>query len=792
MKFTDGLWIVKEGYKLETPKEIHDIGHSETGITLFAPYQEQNTKADSIGCGMLTIRITSPAANMLSIKITNHKGRRLSKVFFELNKNIVKPISSETETEYVYASSLLEARINKSGAWGISFYFSGNYLTSTDIGGMAHIVAPDGKSYIREQLNLSEGECIYGLGEQPGSIVRNGGSYATWNEDAGVDFGKSAVNVPFFLSSRGYGVLVNEAGRVEYEIANSCTTDTSDSGPVARTQFSVEGEVMEYIFIGGASPKHALSLYSELVGHASLPPAWAFGPWVSTSLLAEYDEETVLDTVEKFRSTGTPLSVLHFSSTWMKDFEWTNFLWDSERFPNPAQMIRKIHEKGVRVCLWISPYISQKSPLFQEAFDGNYFINTGDGNVWQTDYRQAGAGLLDFSNLVVRAWYQKFLDDLIRMGVDTFQLDFGADAPVREPFFGHEAMEHDITYKNNLDPKSMHNHYAYLYAEAVFEVLERRYGQNNVCLLTHSGSVGSQRFPFVSLDNTVSSFEGMQNALRSGLSLSMSGFPYWSQNVGGMDDTCTPELFIRWQQQALFAPHANAVGVSVPKEPWNFGDEANNEVVLFTKLKLGLMPYIFSSAVESSTMGTPMTRPMVLEFPRDGNTHQLDQQYMLGSNLLIAPVTQPGGIVRYYVPAGVWTNLMTRERVEGPIWKNEQHNAGSMPILARPGTILAASQNDSSSIYNFLENLTITLFEIPEDKEISTDLYSADLKNMGLIRVLKKNQKLTIETQGIYGQTRLLLANVFRIGETSVGMPELNEWGTMIVYESESIEITLL
>ena len=209
-------------------------------------------------------------------------------------------------------------------------------------------------------------------------------------------------------------------------------------------------------------------------------------------------------------------------------------------------------------------------------------------------------------------------------------------------------------------------------------------------------------------------------------------------------------------------------------------------------MKLGLMPYIYSSAVESSSLGIPMTRPMVLEFPNDQNVAALDQQYMYGSNLLVAPITSADGIVRYYVPSGTWTNLLTRERINGPIWKNEQHNYDTMPILARPGTILVAGSTDETPIYNYMENVTITLFELPEGKEISTDVYSADLKNIGIVKAQKKAGKITVVTQGFYGQTRLVLSGIFRIGSTSVGIPELNEWGTMVVFEGNEIEVGIL
>ena len=792
MKFTDGLWAVKEGYTIEYPKEISDISHSESGITLFAPYRDQENSRSSIGCGLLTVQISAVGANAFSVKITNHKGRRPVKAVLELNRSIVKPQSSETETEYIYTSSLLEVHLSKDGSWGISFYYSGRYLTSTGLGGMAHVIAEDGSTYIREQLSLSEGECIYGLGEMPGPIARNGGSFETWNEDAGINSGRAAKTAPFFVSSRGYGVLVNSTGRVSYEIANDCTTDTTPEGITARTQFSLSGESMEYIFIGGASVKHVMDIYSELIGRCALPPAWSFGSWIGTPVNEEYDEETILDLLEKIKAMNMPLSVIHFGPFWMKGFEWTSLLWDEKRFPHPQQMIKEIHESGIRVCLSISPYISQKSPLFQEGYDGNYFVNLGNGDMWQRDDYQAGAGLVDFTNLVARAWYQKFLDDLIRMGVDTFQLDFGAGAPVADPFFGLDAAKEGITYKNELDPESMHNVYSFLYGEAVFEFLERKSDHAGACILSHSGFVGSQKFPFMALDNQDASYEGLQSALRSGLSLSMSGFPYWGVNIAGITDSCTPDLYMRAHQASMFLPQAMLSGDTTFRVPWQYGTEAIQETLLFSKFKLGLMPYIFACAVESSTLGIPMTRPMILEFPDDPNTAPLDQQYMFGPSLLIAPITSEDGIVRYYVPTGTWTNLLTRERIEGPIWKNEQHGYQTMPILARPGTILVAGSSDEKPVYNYLENVTITLFELPEDKEISVDIYSADLKNAAVVKALKKDNKIMVHTQGFFGQTRLVLSGIFRIASSSVGIPELNEWGTMVVFDGEDIEIGIL
>lgn len=783
MKFTNGTWLSKEGFTVEAPKEIFEVERTDTALTLYAPYKAQKNRSDSVDCGMMTLRISSPAPNIISVRLCNFKGRKPRDAAFRLNTRNVTPVFAETADEYVFVSGSTEARVPKSGEFSVRFLYNGRILTSSGIDGPAHIADPDGRSYIRERLDLDVGEHIFGLGERFTPMVRNGQSVDIWNEDGGCDSDQAYKNIPFFLSNRSYGVFVNSTGRVSYEIGSECPS---------KTQFSVPGETMEYFVLGGESMKHVLTLYSELVGRPSLPPSWSFGLWLSTSFVTDYDENTVLEFAEEMIERGIPLSVIHLDSYWMKGFEWTGFLWDSDRFPDPAAMIRKLHELGIRVCLWINPYIAQKSPLFQEGLDAGFFVTTGSGDVWQWDRWQAGMALVDFTNPMARGWYQKRLDDLIHIGVDSFKTDFGERIPVADSFYGAKALKEGIVYRGGLSAESMHNTYAYLYQEAVFEVLEKRLGKNKACIFARAASVGCQQFPVHWGGDCPSSYSGMAETLRGGLSLAVSGFAFWSHDIGGFSDGCDPDLYIRWLQFGLLSSHSRLHGNGQYKVPWMYGEEAAEIAAHFTRLKLGMMPYLYSAAIKATTLGLPLMRPMFLEFPNDETCQMLDRQYMLGASLLCAPIMTDTGTVRYYVPKGVWTNILTRDRVEGPCWRSEKHDYFTLPLLARENTILVTGKSDDTTEYDYLDSVTITVFELSDNRQVSVDIFSSDAQKSGVVRASRKGKTILIETEGIKGTCRLMLTNVFRIKLASQGVPEINEWGTLFVFSAGKIQIELL
>lgn len=783
MKFTNGMWLDKLGCTIEYPKEVFEGIIEDGSLVVYAPYTAIQHRGNVTDGGLLRIKICSPIPDVLRVTVTNWVGSRQRRAEFQTAPGKGAGQAAETETHYTFQSGGTEARIPKEGPFEIAFFFGGKMRTVSGRKSLAHILDPEGHSYVRERLDIAVGESVYGLGERFTAFVKNGQSLDSWNEDGGTETEQAYKCVPFYLTSANYGIFVNDTGRVSFEVASEA---------VNKVQFSVPGERLEYYFIGGADRKSVLSNYAELTGKPSLPPAWSFGLWLTTSFTTDYSEETVMHFVDGMLDRGIPLSVFHFDCYWMKPFEWTSFLFDRDSFPDPAGLIRRLHDKGVRVCVWINPYIAQKSPLFREGMDNNYFVNTGAGDVWQWDRWQAGMALVDFTNPVAKAWYQRQLENLIRMGVDCFKTDFGERIPVGgDAFYGRSAKSEGIVYASGVSSESMHNYYSYLYNQAVFEILEKRLGVGRAVLFSRAGTAGSQKFPVHWGGDSLSEYSSMAASLRAGLSLSLSGFGFWSHDIGGFEAGCTPDIYMRWTQFGLLTSHSRYHGNKEYKVPWLYGEEAVDVARLFTRLKLRLMPYLYAAAVEASASGIPVLRPMLLEFPDDETCLHLDRQYMLGESLLCAPIFSEDGIVRYYLPKGRWTNLLNREVITGPVWRTEHHDYDSMPLLVRDNTVLITGKTDGTPEYDYLDSVTATVYEISDQTEIRAEAYAAGSLVSGEIRVRRDGDCVVVRTEGFTGNCRLLLADTFRFTSCSDQIPEITDCGLLVELRYGLTEIVL-
>ena len=366
-----------------------------------------------------------------------------------------------------------------------------------------------------------------------------------------------------------------------------------------------------------------------------------------------------------------PLSVFHFDCFWMREYQWCDFQWDPRTFPDPEGMIARLKSKGLRISLWINPYIGQASPLFAEAKGLGYLLKRPDGSVWQWDLWQAGNAIVDFTNPDAREWFKAKLRPLLEMGVDCFKTDFGERIPT------------DVTYFNGANPEQMHNLYSQIYNETVWEVLQETKGKDAI-VFARSAAPGGQKMPVHWGGDNTSSFESMAESLRGGLSLALSGFGYWSHDIGGFEGTPNPAVFKRWIAFGLLSSHSRLHGNESVRVPWSIDAESVDVTRRFATLKEELLPYIMKVAVEEvNALGTPMMRPMLVEFPEDRTAWFLDQQYMFGPDLLVAPVFTESGDVEFYLPQGTWTNFFSKERVEGGRWLKERHGFDSLPLYIR-------------------------------------------------------------------------------------------------------------
>ncbi len=749
MKFTSGYWLMRKEITPLYAVEYADHRVSGTELAVYAPSKHIGDRGDALNLGMLTVYLSSPMENVIKISIRHFEGAAYRGPFAEVRQTDPQVQIEETDTELIYRSGRTSAVIDKRPAsWGIRFLDGDRELTETSCRNMAYMQnRGTGKNYMAEQLALDVGESVYGFGERFTPFVKNGQVVDMWNEDGGTASEIAYKNIPFYISNKGYGVLVDNEGDVSFEIA---------SEKVERLQFSAEGERLDYYVINGSDPKRTVSLYTELTGKPALPPAWSFGLWLTTSFTTDYDEETTSGFIQGMADRDIPLHVFHFDCYWMEAYEWCNFTWDAKTFPEPKEMLKRYHDRGLKICVWINPYIGQKSPLFREGMEHGYLLKKSNGDVWQTDLWQAGMGIVDFTNPAAVTWYQEKLKTLLDMGVDCFKTDFGERIPVR-----------DIAYFDGSDPVKMHNYYPFLYNQAVFELLERERGVGEAVLFARSAAVGGQQFPAHWGGDCSASYPSMAETLRAGLSLACAGFGFWSHDMGGFENTASADVYKRWCQFGMLSSHSRLHGSGSYRVPWLFDEEACDVLRKFVKAKCALMPYLYRQAVKAHEDGIPMMRPMFLEFPEDRACEPLDRQYMLGDSLMVAPVFRESGEAEYYLPEGTWYNLLTEARAEGGRWHKEQFDYFSLPLMLRPGSILAVGAHTERPDYAFYEGVKLLVY-LPEDHgKAETEV--TDLDGHVVMRVFAERNgsqvKVRVDSEYLDYQIQVIGGEVLEVME---------------------------
>lgn len=640
MKFTDGAWMTREGFNMHKACEVRFVKSTDKKLTLTVPTYKIYGKGMTLGGVFLTVEITSPIENVFRIRTYHHKGdKSLEPSYFVTTDSEADLAVSEDAELITLISGDSKLLISKEN-FSLKLYRGAKLITASEGGALAYIDGSNG-SYMREQLSLRVGEHVYGLGERFGAFIRNGQTVDLVNKDGGTFSEQSYKNIPFYITDNDLGVFVNHSETVSFEVA---------SENVSKVQFSVKGECLEYYLIAGSSMKDVLTSYTAITGRAPLLPEWSYGLWLSTSFLTDYDEKTVLSFVDGMLERGIDLKVFHFDCLWMKDSHWCNFIWDEDMFPDAKALIAKIHERGIKVCVWINSYIAQESELFDEASENGYLIKKTDGTTWQTDMWQPGMGIVDFTNPSARAWYLTKLKNLIDMGVDCFKTDFGERIP-----------SEGVTYFSGQNPERMHNFYTYLYNEAVYSLLLKEKGEGEAILFARSATAGGQKFPVHWGGDCKSDYVSMEQTIRGGLSLMLSGFSYWSHDIGGFEDKSTADVYKRWAAFGLMSSHSRLHGSTSYRVPWNYDDEAVDVVRFYTELKKKILPDILKASSEAHECGVPVMRPMVLEFEDDPACAFLDKQYMIGDKILVAPVFDEDGYVEFYLPAGSWKDIYSDE-----------------------------------------------------------------------------------------------------------------------------------
>ncbi|GJE86839.1 glycoside hydrolase family 31 protein [Phanerochaete sordida] len=760
MRFNDGFWLLKSGVKayfgLQVVQGNEDADGS--GFNFQVATKPIRHRGDTLGGPLLSVRVHSPTEGVIGVKIAHFAHVRPTPdiALFPDAPPVPAAQLHTRDTAWAVASGALSAEIAQN-PYTITFRAGSRVLTAagarhqalydvphawtlrsaanasclaTDASANPRPAAPPPSvRYVHSELNLSPGELVYGLGEQFGAFVKNGQSVSVWNQDGGTSSEQAYKCVPFYITNRGYGVFVNHPGEVEVEVA---------SEKVSRVGVSVADESLEYFVIYGETPLEILERYTRMTGRPALLPAWTFGLWLSTSFLTSYDETTVSGFLQGMQERACPVRVFHLDCFWMKQYEWCSFTFDPEHFPDPGAYLAEIKRKyGVKICVWINPYISQLSPVFQEAVEGGYLIKRTDGTPWQWDLWQPGLGVVDVTNPAARKWYADKLKALIDLGVDTFKTDFGERIP-----------HANVVFHDGSDPMRVHNTYSVIYNELVFDLLKRRFGEGEAVVFARSSTVGGQRFPVHWGGDCESTFEAMAEALRGALSLTLSGFAFASHDIGGFEGHPPPEIYHRWVAYGLFSSHSRLHGSGSYRVPWQYGEEAAAYMARFLDAKHRLMPYLYALNVAAAATGAPLQRAMFLEFPGDRSTHPLDAQYMLGPHLLVAPVFVPAGTPsEYYLPAGRWTSFWGARTLDGPRWVSEVVPIDEIPVWVRPGAVLVLGpEKVGRPDYNMAESVEVRVYEPEEGRAVEVSVPTGIQKEIaGVVKVQRNGEKVSIE-----------------------------------------------
>lgn len=606
MKFTNGYWMIRDGVDALYAREAYELAADATteSLNVLAPTSVVRGRYDTLNLPTFNVDITTPAEGVIRVCAEHWQGAT-EYPGFPLNAD--EPGNRDYVTvqangngdgevgvngaDVTLTTGGLTVKVVKGAPWNLTFIgedgkvlteSAGKSLGRFKLGAESNVTAQpvgefgvtmDGSArdesdvFIAIQLHLSVGEDVYGLGERFGAYVKNGQSVDIWNEDGGTASEQGYKDIPFYMTSNGYGVLVNNRGHVSFEIGSENTEATINS------------------FIDG---------------------------------MAERD---------------IPLAAFHYDCYWMREFHWCDFEWDKRFFGDIESTLKRLHE------------------------DKGYLVRKPNGEVWQTDFWQAGMGLVDFTNPAAREWFKDKVKALLNQGVDAIKTDFG------------ERIPRDVVWYDGSPKLSMHNWCTQLYNQAVFEAIEETYGKGNACLYARSATVGGQQQPVHWGGDCESTFNGMAQSLRAGLSLTSSGFGFWSHDIGGFEGAFPdPAVYKRWVAFGMLGSHSRLHGSTVYRVPWLFDEEdEKNGVALvpgqtavdvvreFTKLKLELMPYVYQLGLQPHANGTPVMRSMFVEFPDDPACRTLDRQYMFGPSMLVAPVFTYSGEVSYRFRCGCAT-----------------------------------------------------------------------------------------------------------------------------------------
>ena len=573
----------------------------------------------------------------------------------------------------------------------------------------------DNARRINPVFTLTADEMIFGCGESATGLNKAGQKVNLFVTDPqGPETDQMYKPIPFFMSNRGYGMFMHTSAPV--------TCDFGATYIGLNKMFMGDENLDLFVFFG--EPKDILDEYTDLVGKPGMPPLWSFGTWMSR--ITYFSEKEGYDVAANIRKNKYPCDVIHFDTGWF-DVDWQcDYKFSENRFQNPQQMLKDLRSQGFHVCLWQLPYFTPKNRYFSELIEKDMYVKNGNGELPYEDV------VLDFSNPETVKWYQDKLAGLLNIGVSAIKVDFGEAAPLN----GIYASGKSGWYEHNLYPVR--------YDMAVSEITKKLHNEN--IMWARAAWAGSQRYPLHWGGDAATTNTGLLGTLRAGLSFGLSGFSFWSHDISGFESTATPDLYKRWCAFGLMSTHSRLHGSTSYRVPWNFDEESCDVLRFFTKLKGKLMPYLFAQAVKTHTTGIPMMRPMVMDYTDDIACRYLDQQYMLGDNLLCAPVFREDGVANFYLPEGKWYDIITGKTYEGGKYHSVTCTFMEMPVLAKPNSIVTFGAFENQFEYDYLDGADAMICSLEDGKTAEAAIYDTKANLVLTLKASRKGNVISIES----------------------------------------------
>lgn len=520
-------------------------------------------------------------------------------------------------------------------------------------------------------LHARPDEKFAGTGERFASMNLAGKTFVLENTDGlGVNSRRAYKNVPFYLSSKGYGLLIMSSGHVRLSLADISTR---------AAQAVVEDEVLDLFFIGGNTVEQIVRNYRRITGFPSDVPLWSYGTWMSRMSYFSADETRMV--VKNMREGGYPCDVIHIDTGWFeKDWkcEWE---FSKTRFPDPEAYLKEMEEQGMRISLWQLPCIAKDTKHYALAQAHRFVAPKSEHVALGSNFSEVEFdGNIDFTNPEAVRWYQGLLERLLKLGAAVIKTDFG------------EVIEEHADY-HGMPYRTLHNLYSLLYQKAAYEVSRQVKGAEAM-IWARAGWTGCQRYPVHWSGDCACSWDGMAGSLRGGLHLGLCGFAFWSHDVPGfqgvpsfMNSRPDNDLYIRWTQMGVFTSHLRYHGTTA-REPYEYPEVADL-ARQWLRLRYALIPYLAREGRKATQTGYPVLRALIFHHQDDPICWSIDDQFYCGDAFLVAPVMNSSGLRDVYLPAGEWVDFWSGEVLSGGGWlKNVAHSLALMPVFVKKGSII--------------------------------------------------------------------------------------------------------